>query len=131
MALQLHLQLPEAVVGFYTGERLVHPKRFGDVIHASALERLDLVDRIAQRADENDRDPFQRAVRFEPLANILAAHVRHVDVEQDQVGRRGLRALQCRHSPVTGRTLYPFALSVSEGCSRFPIVSSTMRKPAT
>ena len=103
VALHLNLQLPKAKMGCDTGEHLVHPERLGDVIHPAALKRRDLIRSITQRTDEKHRNSFQPVVCFQTSTDFKTVHVRHVDVEQDQVGGRAPGGLQSR-LPASSRT---------------------------
>ena len=67
------------------GVQFLHLERLGDVIHPAGGERLHLVQLLGEGADEDDRDPLERVVGLEVFAHLVAVHLRHVDVQQDQV----------------------------------------------
>ena len=63
----------------------------------------------------------QRKVRFDMFEHFVAVHVRHHDVEQDQVERLSLQALQ-RLAPVVGSREVLIALPVQTARQRVTIV---------
>ena len=67
------------------GVQFFHLERLGEVVHPADGERLHLVQLLGEGADEDDGDPLERVVGLEVFAHLVAVHLRHVDVEQDQV----------------------------------------------
>ena len=85
--LQLDLQAAELQVRFDAGVQFFHLKRLGDVIHPADGKRLHLVQLLGEGADEDDGNPLEIVVGLEVLAHLVAVHLRHIDVQQDQVRR--------------------------------------------
>ena len=83
--LQLDLQAAELQVGLDTRVQFFHLERLGDVIHPADGERLHLVQVLVEGADEDDGDPPEVFIGLQVLAHLIAVHLRHVDVQQDQV----------------------------------------------
>ncbi len=75
-------------------EHLVGLERLGDVVGAAALEGAHLVDGAVVDAEEDDRHAPRRGVLLQPNADLVAVHLRHVDVEHDEVRRRRGRGRQ-------------------------------------
>ena len=61
----------------------------------------DLVKRLVQGAEEDDRDAAGGVVGLEPPADLVTVHARHVDVQQYEVGREGAGCPQ-RHLTAPG-----------------------------
>src|SRR5205807_1456429 len=78
--------------GFHAGQQLADGEWLGDVVVGAQFESDDLVDFLASRGQHDDWD--RRPFSFELLADIEAAHARHHDVQDDQVGRFGQSPLQ-------------------------------------
>ncbi len=70
-------------------------KGLGDVVHAPDGKGFDLVLGGIQGTDKNNRYVAGLGIPFQVFAHLVAIHLRHPDVEQNQVG--GLR-LRSRHS---------------------------------
>ena len=81
--------------------RRIH--RFGDVICGAQLETVFLIRGLVHRRQEDDRHIFGRFIFLQSAADLVAVHLRHHDVEQDQVGCLFFGDLQ-RHGPA-GRRL--------------------------
>ena len=64
-----------------------HLERLGDVVDPAEGEGVHLVEVLVQGADEDDGDAAQGRVGLEVAADLVPVHLRHVDVEEDQVGR--------------------------------------------
>ena len=69
-------------------------ERLGHVIVRAGLEPAHDVVGAVERGPHQDGDRGERRVRLQPLAGLEPVHVRHQAVEQDQIRRRGLRALE-------------------------------------
>ena len=76
-----------------------HLKRLRDVIHAAGGERLDLIHLLGESADEDDGNSLELFVGFKVFAHLVAVHLRHIDVEQNQVRRIAPR---CQQRQFTG-----------------------------
>ena len=61
--------------------------RLGDVVHRAQFQALLLVLDLGHGGQEDDRDVTRLRVGLELLADLVAVHAGHHDVEQDQVGR--------------------------------------------
>ena len=83
--LQLDLQAAELQVGLDARVQFFHLERLGEVIHPADGEGLHLVQLLGEGADEDDGDPLELVVGLEVFAHLVAVHLRHVDVQQDQV----------------------------------------------
>ena len=59
----------------------------GDVVHRAQLEAHALVFDLGLGSEKNDPDVARLGVLLEPLADLVAVHARHHDVEQDQIWR--------------------------------------------
>ena len=62
--------------------------RLADVVDRAMRKPDRFVFGIAEGGQEQDRDLPGRLVRLEAVADLVAVHSRHHDVEQDQVGTR-------------------------------------------
>ena len=89
--LDLALQAPDLEVRLDACLHLVELERLGHVVDAPDREALHLVDGFGVGADEEDWDVGQSRVGLERGAHLVSAHLRHVDVEQDDLGRRAAR----------------------------------------
>ena len=92
--LQLDLQPAELQVRLDTGVQFFHLERLGEVIHSAGGERFDLVQLLGESADEDDGNSLELVVGLELFAHFVAIHLRHIDVQQDQVRRIASRRLQ-------------------------------------
>ena len=62
--LKLVMQQAQGQVRFDAGQHLLNLKRFGNIIHASKCERLNLALGLIQRADKNNRNIAGAVVGF-------------------------------------------------------------------
>ena len=62
--------------------------RLGDVVDRAGVEAALLVEFFVADRQEDHRDAGGGRVVHEPAADLVAVHVGHRDVEQDQVGHR-------------------------------------------
>ena len=83
------LQAADFQVGAHPGQNFFDLKGFGDVIYRPGLEAAHFIREFVQGADEDHRDGPGIWVFFQLLADLVAVHARHADIEQDQVGRVG------------------------------------------
>ena len=83
--LQLDLQAAELQVRLDARVQFFHLERLGDVIHPADGKRLHLVQLLGEGADEDDGNPLELVVGLEVFAHLVAVHLRHIDVQQDQV----------------------------------------------
>ena len=83
--LQFDLQAAKLQVRLDAGVQLFHLKRLGEVIHPADGKGFHLVQLLGERADEDDGNPLELIICFEALAHFVAVHLRHIDVQQDQV----------------------------------------------
>ena len=89
-------------MSFDTGVQFFHLKRLGDVIHPALGKGLHLVQLLGEGADEDDGNPLEIVVGFELFAHLVTVHLRHIDVQQDQVrwiAPRRQAAPACRWEP--------------------------------
>ncbi|MNV37671.1 hypothetical protein D3C71_1292000 [compost metagenome] len=66
----------------------------GDVVHCAQLQPHRFVVGGAHGGEENHRNVFGLGVELQAPQHLVAIHVRHHDVEQDQVGLFGRHDLQ-------------------------------------
>ncbi len=64
-------------------------ERLSDVIKAAGLKTGDFLARIAESADENERNAATPFVRLQTPADFIAIQARHIHVQQDQVWNFG------------------------------------------
>ena len=76
----------------------INLKGLGDVVNSADGERPDFVQGFVKCADEDDGDFLKLFVRFQALADFVAVHLGHVDVEQDHIRRIALGGLQRQDS---------------------------------
>src|SRR5579859_2580763 len=84
---QLSLQTVDLEMSLYARLHLVHLERLCYIVDATALESLHSVAGVAKGAEEDNRNRGESLIRLQQVAHLETAHLRHVDVEQDQVGR--------------------------------------------
>jgi len=72
--------------GPYPGTQLGGVERFGHVIGRAQVQPADLVLLRREPGEKDDRDFTREGIGFEVAADDESARIRHVDVEQDQVG---------------------------------------------
>src|SRR3990172_1625575 len=86
----------------YALEQLLGAEGFGDVvIHFGDMQPQHLVDGLGLGGDHNDWDLAQLFVGLDTLIDFPAVHVRHHQIEQDQVGAFAAYRLQ-PFSPAVG-----------------------------
>ena len=70
--------------------RLEHLRvdRLHDVVDRAELEALDLRLRLGLAGEEDGRNAGRRRLALERAAHLEARHLRHLDVEEDQIGLR-------------------------------------------
>jgi hypothetical protein len=84
---KLALNLTQSEMGSNASLHFRQLKGFGDVVHTTRVEGFDLVHRLVESADEQDRDFLQDRVGLDLSAGFVAIQIRHLDVQQDQVRR--------------------------------------------
>ena len=95
---------------FDTRVQFFHLKRLGDVIHSAGGKRLYLVQLLGESADEDDGNPLELVIRFEVFAHFVAVHLRHIDVQQDQVRGIASRREQRQLAAGNGADFIPAVL---------------------
>jgi hypothetical protein len=83
--LQLDMEAVKFEVGFDAGVQFLHLEGLGDVVDAAKRERPDLVERFRKGADEDDWNSAERFVGLELFTDLVAVHVGHIDIEEDEV----------------------------------------------
>ena len=91
---QLCLQSRPVQLVFDARLHLFKLKRLDDVVNAADGKGLDLVEGVVEGAQEDHRDMASAFVGLQFLADLVAVHVGHVDVEQDEVGRVEVRRVE-------------------------------------
>src|SRR5258708_31897004 len=79
---------------FQTRDDFIEIEGLAQVIDAAQMEALDLIDGFVQGAKKDDRNIAQARITLELSANFVAVHLRHEDVQQDQIRRGGISYLQ-------------------------------------
>jgi len=102
-SLQIEMHSAELRVGSHPCQDFLFLERLGDEIHATSLEPKNPIFGIVQRADEDDGDVTRSFILMQLPADLIAVHVRHPDVQQNQRGRSGLRRVD-GHLPRFGRS---------------------------
>ena len=69
--------------------------RLLNVISSTQLKPFCLILVLILGGQENDRDICRRRISLKLLADLIAIHLRHHDVEQNQVGRLSFGNFQC------------------------------------
>ena len=59
--------------------------RLGQKIVGASLQAAHAISHLVERGHHNDRDMRGRRIAFQPAADLEAVHVRHHDIEQDNV----------------------------------------------
>src|SRR5262249_46492539 len=62
-------------------------ERFGYVVQAACFECLHFVEHLVECADKYDGDVLKIRVGFQLPADLVTIHLRHIDVEQYEIGR--------------------------------------------
>ena len=84
-AAQLLLQIANRQVRPDAREHFLRLERLVDEIDGAELEPAHLLARLGQRRQKDDRDDRACARRLSACAGLEAVHLRHHDVEQDQI----------------------------------------------
>src|SRR5579859_4769788 len=77
-------------------------KGLGNIVHAAAFQRANDQPLVVGRRQKNDGNLSPIQVRANSTANLKSVHLRHEQVEQDEVGPpdrqslQGLRSAGCR-----------------------------------
>ena len=74
----------------HAGQNLIEVERLGDIVDAACCKGLDIVLRIVQCADEQNGDSIGPRIVPEPAAHFVPTHLRHADIQQDEIWRDGL-----------------------------------------
>jgi hypothetical protein len=88
---ELFLQVANRQVRPDSGEHFFALERLVDEVNRAELEPSHFLASLGERGQENDRAIASARIRLQAGAGFEAVHVRHHDVEQDQVRRRPLR----------------------------------------
>ena len=74
-------------MGLHPGINLLQLERLRHVVRPTQTERFHLVHGLMSCAHEDDRYLCQQLIGLDLPAEFIAVHFRHVDVQQNQVGR--------------------------------------------
>ena len=67
-------------------EKIVGIVGLGDVVVGPGLEAADDVDRVGERREEDQRNRLPRRIGLGDLAELVAVHLRHLDVGDNEIG---------------------------------------------
>ena len=81
LPLQYLLQLVQFKVSIDTSLHLFHLERLINVVRTAAMKGFDLVFGGVERAEEDHGDGRKLWVGFQPLAHLVAIHLRHIDIQ--------------------------------------------------
>ena len=87
----------------HTGQQQRFIHRLGDEIHRPRLQPEHFGIGLAMARHKNDRDIGQRSVSADGVTHFIAAHARHLCVQQHQIGGRLTHQFQ-RLIPPGGKT---------------------------
>ncbi|MNR07380.1 hypothetical protein D3C85_1234960 [compost metagenome] len=106
----------------HAGEDDRRADRLGDVVHRAEVEALLLVGLLGLGGEKHHRDVRRGRIGLEQPADFVAIHLRHHDVEQDQVRLRaaggdtqGLGAIAGDLDPVAAEQQLAHHLQVFRG----------------
>jgi len=105
---KLAAHLPQRNVRLHSRQDLLRLKRFGHVVHASGGKGPHLALRVVQRADEDHGNFPEAFILFQPAAYFKTVHLRHHDVEQNQIGFFPFERAERRFSAGEDQHLVPF-----------------------
>jgi len=111
--LELDSQAPALEVRLDARLDLLQLERLGHVVRAAHGESLHLVEHLGVGADEDDRHLGQPRICLELCADLVAVELRHVDVEEDEIGRLATGGLERELSIGHGPDLVPALLEHS------------------
>ncbi len=89
--LQCFLGNPQREMGFHPCLHLGDIKRFGDIVHRTHFKAFGFVFRIIQSGNKNNGNVFRHRIALEYPANLETVHLRHQDIQQNEVQRIILR----------------------------------------
>lgn len=64
-------------------------------------ETTDPVRHLLQTSKDDDRNPLGLGVRFQAFARLEPVHLRHLEIQPDEIGRLGIHAFE-RNATVLG-----------------------------
>ncbi len=99
-----------AQYGFHPRQQFTNGKWLGDVVVGAQFKSHHLVDFLSAGSKHDDRN--RGPLRLELLAHVQPAHPRHHDVQDDEVGGLGDRALQASHTVAGGDDLMSLEFEV-------------------
>ena len=88
--------LPVLQEGFHQGKQVGGLERLRHIGIRAYTQALDLILHSYLGRDQDNGDVAQLEVSLDRLAQVVAAHARHDDIAQDEVGNFILHALQGR-----------------------------------
>jgi len=71
----------------HPGDQLAREKRLGHKICSPQLDPLDPLRNLRKTRDQENGDVAAFRARLELLQNLKSIHARHLDVQEDEVGR--------------------------------------------
>ena len=87
-------QVVERQMRFHPRQQFVRAERLGDIVDGAELEAAHDVRRLGLGRQEDDRNFTPRGRSLDALACFKAVHLRHHDVEEDQIGPNALQRLE-------------------------------------
>lgn len=70
-------------------------ERFGDVSHGTQAQTGNLFVHIRFGGDENHRDMTEQQVLLDGLAEVIARHLAHDDIAEDEIRLHLLQVFKC------------------------------------
>jgi len=92
--LELIREVLERQEGAHAGRELDDVEGLGQIIVRAQLDRLDLVGKLVERGEHDDRDETCLRILFQRLTDGVSVAPRHHDVAQDEVGRLACHRLE-------------------------------------
>src|SRR6185369_5919808 len=83
------LQLPDRQMCLNPGKDLLFLERLCNVVDTAGIEAFHLTRSLIKRTYENHGNVFKGGVGFQLSAGLESIHVRHDDIEKNQLGHAG------------------------------------------
>ncbi len=83
-------------MGTDPGQNLLFLERFIDVVHPSGFKGVNLVLGLTQGTNKDNRNILDLITLFDRLTDLIAVHLRHNNIQQNQIWADGLQLLQSK-----------------------------------